>query len=129
MGLERHEEDFAQTFAVWGIGAGPYLQIPLLGPSSVRDAIGRVLDATLNPLAYVEEASARDKLIALMVIDLRAQFLGVDDALNEALDPYVFLRESYVQRRTYVIYDGDPPLADDEEWLDEDEDWEVAPPE
>ena len=120
-GLKEHEEDFGQTLAVWGFGSGPYLVVPFLGPYTLRDGFGDVLDTAANPIYWIEEDKVRYGLIALWAVDTRMQFLEVDSALNEALDPYVFLRESYLQHRTYEIYDGDPPLEEfpEDEWEDE----------
>jgi phospholipid-binding lipoprotein MlaA len=111
-GLEAHEEDFGQTLAVWGLGSGPYLVVPFLGPYTLRDGFGDVLDSPMYPVYWIEEDKVRYAFIAVWAIDTRSQFLDIDRALNEALDPYVFLRESFLQHRTYEIYDGDPPLED-----------------
>jgi phospholipid-binding lipoprotein MlaA len=133
-GMPRSDEDFGQTFAVWGIPSGPYLVLPFFGPTTLRDGFGDVLDIPADLLYSIEERSVRDKLVALDVIDTRTRFLGADDAYYDALDPYVFLRESYLQHRTYVIYDGDPPLEDfPEDELEDEEGWELdvkpeAPP-
>jgi phospholipid-binding lipoprotein MlaA len=125
-GLKEHAEDFGQTLAVWGLGSGPYLVVPFLGPYTLRDGFGDVVDSAANPIYRIEEDKVRYGLIALWAVDTRAQFLDVDSALNEALDPYVFLRESFLQHRTYAIYDGEPPL---EEFPEEDYENDSPPPE
>ncbi len=105
-GLVKHNEDFGQTLAVWGVKDGPYLVLPLFGPSNVRDGIGRIPDAYLNPINQIDDSSARIVLRALSVIDARARLLRVSRILAMQLDPYLFLRESYRQQRRQLIYDG-----------------------
>lgn len=122
IGLVEHDEDFGQTLAVWGVGSGPYFVIPLLGPSTVRDAIVTPLDFMSNPLFWYENTSVRDKLRVLRIIDTRARLLNAESVLEQSNDPYITLRESYLQNREYKIYDGDPPVDDDfyDDMLDED---------
>ena len=110
MGYEKHNEDFGQTFGRWGAGPGPYLVLPLLGPSSLRDGTGTVLDLYTDPVGFAEPNAARNSLIALRVTQLRADLLEASRLLVEAaLDRYVFLRGAYFQRRRSLIYDGRPP--------------------
>jgi phospholipid-binding lipoprotein MlaA len=111
-GLRRHEEDLGQTLAVWGVPAGPYLMLPLLGPSSARDVTQRVEQFLFNPLRYVTTAEQRRPLIALRILDVRSRLLPLDDAINSAVDPYAFVRSGYIQNRTFEIFDGDPPIDD-----------------
>jgi phospholipid-binding lipoprotein MlaA len=118
-GLPREQEDFGQTLAVWGIGGGPYLMLPLFGPSNFRDGIGLLADAQIDPLLNYDNASVRDKLIILKIIDKRRQLLPADKAINEAADPYIFIREAYLQNRIYNIYDGNPPADDLGDFEDE----------
>ena len=113
--LPREAEDFGQTLAVWGIGGGPYLMLPVLGPSNFRDGIGKLADAQIDPLINYHDRSRRDKAIILKIIERRAALLPLDKAIKEAADPYIFVREAYLQNRRYNIYDGDPP----EESLDD----------
>lgn len=109
-GLEKSNEDFGQTLGYWGVGPGPYLVLPLVGPSSVRDGAGRLVDAQIDPVWNVDHIPTRNSLVALKTIDLRASLLDVERVLDEAaLDPYVFLREAYLQRRKSLVYDGNPP--------------------
>ena len=122
-GLESHPEDFGQTAAVWGVPAGPYVVIPFLGPSTLRDAVLLPLDLQLDPLYHYDDASVRDRLYVLRLINLRANLLPLDDLLEDSADPYVTMRESFLQNREFEIYDGNPPSDDDEffdEFLEED---------
>lgn len=113
MGLEEHNEDFGQTLGVWGAGAGPYLVLPLLGPSTVRDAPGIPVTTVTSPLFYVDQAAVTVPVGGLGVVDARARQVGAFQFIEEAaLDPYVFTREAYLQRRIFLIYDGDPPRPD-----------------
>lgn len=111
-GLPRDEEDFGQTLAVWGMGPGPYLVIPFLGPSNPRDGTGLVADSYLHPLRYYDNTEVQYGLIALRVIEARRQLLSADSAVDQAPDPYVFVREAYMQNRRYKVHDGKPPLED-----------------
>ena len=121
-GLVFHDEDFGQTMAAWGIPSGPYIVIPLLGPSTFRDGVGILADTQISPLVQMSNTSVRDKLIILLFIQQRATLLGLDEPLAEAFDPYLFLREAYLQNREYRIHDGNPP-EDDEFFDDFDEDF------
>lgn len=105
LGMPRHREDLGQTFGVWGVGPGWYLVLPLYGPSTNRDFVGRVADGFLNPLAY----TTRDTQLAataVYAIDLRSQFLGVDGVIEDAFDPYLFVRGAYLERREARIKDA-----------------------
>lgn len=112
-GLQKHNEDFGQTLAVWGVGDGPYLVLPFFGPSNLRDGPAMIVDWEAYPPNHMEERSTRDKLLLVEVIDKRAQLLDASDILNQAAgqDPYVFVREASRQRRRNLIYDGNPPQA------------------
>jgi phospholipid-binding lipoprotein MlaA len=113
LGLEKHREDFGQTLAVWGVPDGPYVMVPFAGPQTLRDVFAFPLDVLADPLWYYENDSVRYALYALRFIDLRARFLPQDDLLDEAFDPYVRLREAYLQNRRFAVYDGNPPVDDD----------------
>jgi len=121
-GMEEYREDFGQTAAVWGIPNGPYVMIPILGPQTLRDAILLPVDIIVDPLYQYENSSVRDKLYVVRLIDLRYRLLTADTFLEDSKDPYVTMRESYLQNREYEIYDGDPPEDDDffDEFLEED---------
>ena len=122
-GLETYDETFSQTLAVWGVPQGPYLMLPLLGPKSLLDAAALPVDILADPIVHYDNSSVRDRVYALRVIDLRARLLTAGKLLENSQDPYITLRESYLQNRQYDIYDGDPPNDDDfyGEFLDEEE--------
>lgn len=115
IGLEKHDEDFGQTLGRWGVGDGPYVVLPLFGSSTVRDTGGMIVDRlTYNPNSLVTRIPVRNGLTATKVVNLRAQLLGAERALDEAaLDKYVFMRNFHLQRRRSLIYDGRPPREDD----------------
>ena len=116
LGLEKHREDFGQTLGRWGIGTGPFLVLPLLGPSNVRDGIGTAVDITTDPLRAALSDGQRNYAYGLRVIDTRQQLLGAERvAEGAALDRYSFYRDAYLQRRRNQIYDGDPPPEDEPE--------------
>ncbi len=121
-GLEAHFEDFGQTAAVWGVPDGPYVMIPLLGPSTLRDTLLFPLSIVSDPLYHYDNTSVRDKLRVLRIVDLRARLLPLESTLEESKDPYITLRESYLQNRKFEIYDGEPPEDDEffDEFLEED---------
>jgi phospholipid-binding lipoprotein MlaA len=121
-GLRRHEEDFGQTLAVWGVPGGPYLMLPLLGPSSARDVFSTV-QRFFSPLRYISSSEARRPLIAVRILDARSRFLSLDDTINASADPYLFVRNGYIQNRTFAIFDGNPPIENmyDDYDLDMDE--------
>lgn len=126
VGLERNHEDFGQTFSVWGFGQGPYLVLPLLGPSTVADGVGLV-PATLytDPRYTMFDTAESFAIIGFNAVDTRARLLGASRVAKLQLDPYVFRRETYLQRRQQLVHDGNPPGEDDfmdEDW--EDEIWE-----
>lgn len=109
-GLEKHEEDFGQTFGRWGIGDGPYLVLPLFGPSTLRDSVGLAIDINVDPVANLNNISSRNVLIGTRAINERAGLLSADKIVEEAaLDRYAYIRDAYLQRRRSVIYDGDAP--------------------
>ncbi len=121
-GMEEYREDFGQTAAVWGIPDGPYVMLPLLGPQTLRDAIMLPVNIIADPLYQYENSSVRDKLYFVRLIDLRYRVLAADSFLEDSKDPYVTMRESYLQNREYEVYDGDPPIDDDffDEFLEDD---------
>jgi phospholipid-binding lipoprotein MlaA len=109
MGLPKTYEDFGQTLGYWGVGEGYYLILPLLGPSSTRDVFQYPVDYFFYPVSYVDPTSDRLALRAVELIDFRADLLPADRALEDALDPYIFLREAYLERRRNLVHDGNPP--------------------
>ena len=115
MGLEKHEEDFGQTFGRWGVSDGPYLVLPILGPSTLRDAAGLAIDLHTDPLGHYDDVPARNTLIVTRALNERAGLLPVDKIVDEAaLDRYAYIRDAYLQRRRSQIYDGDPPRENDD---------------
>jgi len=118
-GLERHDEDFGQTLAKWGVPAGPYVMVPILGPRTLRDAITIPLDIFLDPLYHYDNSSVRDKLWILKAIHVRSKLLAAESTIESSFDAYVTIREAYLQNREYLIYDGDPPVDDDDDLFDE----------
>lgn len=127
MGMEKHNEDFGQTLGKWGVGEGPYLVLPFLGPSNLRDGAALPVDWETYPPNHMEEQSTRNKLLLVEMVDKRAQYLEAGDILEQAAgqDPYIFVREAYRQRRINQIYDGNPPQAPPPPGLFEDD--EPAP--
>ena len=125
--LPKHDEDFGQTLGFWGIPSGPYLVLPLFGPSSPRDTVGLIGDALMDPITYVSifggfaGTAASAGTSALDVTDHRAGIMTTEKVLDEATgdDRYDFIRNSYLQHREYLIYDGNPPNEEDP--LDSDE--------
>lgn len=121
MGLSRHNEDLGQSFGVWGAGEGAYLNLPLFGPSSLRDAPDLATSTYLNPLFYVT-STITIPLGILNAVNKRANLLEVTRVRDEAaLDPYIFTREAYRQKRIFDIYDGNPPEPGLDESIDEDD--------
>lgn len=111
MGLTRRSEDFGQTLAVWGVGAGPYVVLPLLGPSTVRDSAGLVADRQMAPSVLFGAESDRYAMTTLEVVHGRAVLLGTTALLSSvALDKYSFTREAWLSRRQDQIFDGAPPI-------------------
>ena len=110
MGLEKHNEDFGQTFGRWGVGEGAYLVWPMLGSSTVRDSVGKFIDVKVDPVWKHEPVRIRNELILARVTSDRAGLLDASRLLEEAaLDKYVFQRDAYLQRRRSLILDGAPP--------------------
>ncbi len=109
-GLEKHEEDFGQTFGRWGVGNGAYVVVPIFGPRTVRDTAGLILDAAADPVANIGNVATRNSLLALRLIDTRADLLPADKVIEEAaLDKYSYVRDGYLQRRRNLVHDGNPP--------------------
>ena len=115
VGLEKHDEDFGQTLGRWGMGSGAYVVLPFLGPSSLRDAFGRLaVDWQGDPVRYVSDVPARNELFATRIVDQRANFLDAGRLAEEAaLDHYSYVRGAYLQRRRNQVYDGEPPREPD----------------
>lgn len=110
MGLEKHNEDFGQTFGRWGVGPGPYLVLPIFGSSDLRDGVGFVVDIYADPLTNVRPHDVQYLLYGLRFTQTRTDLLEASRILEEAaLDKYTFQRDAYLQRRRSLVYDGRPP--------------------
>ena len=112
MGLVTEDEDFGQTMAVWGVEQGPYVVLPLLGPSTVRGVIGTYVDLT-SPANMVDEIDEVGVSV-INVVDKRVDLLPITDILDQSDDPYITMRSSYLQKRNNDIYDGNVPVTDDD---------------
>lgn len=97
-------EDFGQTLAVWGVGQGPYLVLPFLGPSTVRDGLGRPIDWYTDPITYIDHVPTSNTVRGLSLLNIRAQLLPLEK--NITGDKYIFIRDVYLQRRDYLINNG-----------------------
>jgi phospholipid-binding lipoprotein MlaA len=121
MGLEKHREDFGQTLGVWGLGNGPFLVLPLFGPSTIRDTAGIGVETVLDVNFWLENVSVRNTIFGVRTVNFRHELLKADDLISEAaLDKYTFVRDGYLQRRRSLVFDGNPPREKDPE--DEEED-------
>jgi phospholipid-binding lipoprotein MlaA len=108
--IERHKEDFGQTLGRWGVPSGPYLVLPLLGSSTVRDALALPVDLQGDPVHYVDPASTRNSLYLLRAVDTRSNLLRASSVLDQAaLDKYSFARDAHLQRRRAQIFDSQKP--------------------
>lgn len=114
-GYKKNNEDFGQTLGVWGAEPGAYVVLPLFGPRTVRDSFGLVGDMFTDPVMYVEGDDARLALAGTRLIDTRARLLKAGKVLAEATDDeYSYVRDAYLQRRQYLVYDGNPPEGEDD---------------
>jgi phospholipid-binding lipoprotein MlaA len=109
VGLDHNNEDFGQTLGVWGVHPGPFLELPLLGPSDLRDGPARIVDAYTNPETYIAAWDIKIPVYALDLVDVRTSLLSLDDTLKNVFDPYAFIRDAYLQRRAYLVSDGKVP--------------------
>lgn len=127
LGLEKHDEDFGQTFGRWGVGDGAYIVLPVFGPRTARDTVGLGFDVYADPVANVSHVPTRNTLLVVRTISDRADLLKADKIIEEAaLDKYSYIRDAYLQRRRSLIYDGNPPKQKDES-ASEDSEPAVAP--
>ncbi len=109
-GIEKRKEDMGQTLGHWGVKPGPYLVLPVLGPATLRDAAALPVDWQASPGQYFQDASTRTGVALLNVTETRAGLLKATDAVKQAsLDPYSFVRDGWLQKREYDVYDGNPP--------------------
>lgn len=122
VGLPAHDEDFGQTLARWGVPSGPYLVLPLLGPSTARDGPSKIADYFMSVTHHVDlSTEAEWGLRALDIVDTRAGLLSTDATLDSAYDKYGVMRDAWIQRREYQIFDGDPPVDEMDEKFDEED--------
>ena len=116
-GLAHNDEDFGQTLGHWGVHPGPFVELPILGPSDVRDASSKLVDTYTNPRQYIKNTTVKYALYLPYLLDKRAALLSLDETLEHVYDPYAFVRDAYLQRRAYLVSDGkatDEPLLDPE---------------
>jgi phospholipid-binding lipoprotein MlaA len=123
LGLEAHSEDFGQTLGKWGVPAGPYLMLPVLGPSTLRDSFGRVPDELATGRYYIQDTALKYSLAALDGVDARASLLEANAVLDQSFDRYTFVRNAWLKRREYLVRDGNVP----DETLEEPADIDAAP--
>jgi len=115
-GIERGMEDFGQTFGVWGLPQGPFLFVPVFGPTTVRDGSGVIVRVYLGPVGYIPDVPVRNTLYGIGALDIRAQALEASTIIDKAaLDRYTFIRRAYLQRREYLVHDGNVPSAKEED--------------
>jgi phospholipid-binding lipoprotein MlaA len=105
-GLAMNDEDFGQTLGHYGVHAGPFVEIPVLGPSDLRDAPARVVDGYTNPRQYIKNSWVKYGLWLPALVDKRAHLLAGEAALKDVYDPYAFIRDAYLQHRAYLVADG-----------------------
>ncbi len=115
MGLEKHDEDFGQTLGYWGMDSGPYLMLPFFGPSNLRDGPGKVVDTLIYPPNWADiKTSERNGLFALNLINTRAELMQLEEKAGDlSRDRYVFIRDAYLDRREFLVNDGEISTDDD----------------
>jgi phospholipid-binding lipoprotein MlaA len=115
-GMAKNNEDFGQTLGHWGVHPGPFVELPVLGPSDLRDAPSKVVDSYTNPRQYIHNSYVKYGLWLPSLVDTRARLLPLDETLKNVYDPYAFIRDAYLQRRAYLVSDGkvteEEPLVD-----------------
>ena len=124
LGLEAHDEDFGQTLGAWGFDSGSYIVLPFLGPSSVRDVFRIPADNAVSVQDDIDHVPTRNTMHFLNLVDLRYRLLPLDAQLEDAVDEYTFVRDAYLMRREFLVYDGNPPEPDDlydDDCLDDDD--------
>lgn len=125
--FKKQDEDFGQALGYWGVPSGPYLMIPFYGPMTLRDSVDPLSRLAWGPIDYIDPLAGQISYYSVAMVSLRAELLPLDATLQDALDPYAFIRDTYLQRRWFKVYDGEPPhplpMA-----LDGDGDDDAAPP-
>ena len=109
IGFQSHDEDFGQTLGHWGVPPGPYIVVPVLGPSDFRDGPAKLANTYASPVNYLQSSETRYGLYLLTQFNNRVELLAADSAVRNAFDPYVFVRNAYVARRNYLVHDGNVP--------------------
>jgi phospholipid-binding lipoprotein MlaA len=116
MGIPKDKKDFGITFGKWGVPQGPYLFVPLFGPTTVRDGTGTLVRYFIGPVGYINDIPVRNTLYGIGYLDLRTQALSAEAVVDTAaLDKYRFIRNAYLKNRLYQVYDGKPPPEQDED--------------
>jgi phospholipid-binding lipoprotein MlaA len=115
LGLDKNDRDFGQTLGKWGVGSGPYLVLPFLGPSDVRDGVGRLADTYSTPRTYIKNSYWYWGVWLLDAVDLRSRFLDTDRLMDTAYDPYAFLRNAYLQHRDFKVNGGQSSSEEEQE--------------
>ncbi len=111
MGIKKNAEDFGQTLGYWGVESGPYLVLPFLGPTTVRDGFGLIPDSLVDPVTHIDDNGARNALYITRVVDQRANLLEAEKLISG--DKYIFIRDAYLQKRKSLIADGEIEDYDD----------------
>jgi len=111
LGIEQHDEDFGQTLGAWGVPSGPYVVLPLFGPSSVRDTVGLVADYAVDPVTHIDDQGTKNAFTAVRIIDNRARLLATESLISG--DKYTFIRDAYMQSREFAVNDGEVTDFDD----------------
>jgi phospholipid-binding lipoprotein MlaA len=119
MGLHKHDEDFGQTLATWGLADGPYVMLPFMGPSTLRDTFALPIDSEMDLTSQIDHIPTRNQVKLIELIDKRAGLLAFEEQLESATDEYSFVRDIYLQNRRYKVFDGNLPLEDDFECEEE----------
>src|ERR1700693_6211538 len=130
-GMDKNNEDFGQTLGHWGVHPGPFVELPILGPSDLRDAPAKVVDTYTNPRQYIRNSYVKYGLWLPSLVNTRAALLPLDDTLQHVYDPYAFVRDAYLQRRAYLVSDGkvsEEPLVDPDAGADSDQPPVTPPP-
>lgn len=127
MSIEKHTKDFGHTLGFWGVAPGPYLVLPLLGPSTLRDTAALPVDMQGNLVGHIGHVPTRNTLTVLRAVDTRSELLKASAMLEQAaLDKYTFTRDAYLQRRRSTIFDGNPPDEKTGELRMDEQDWSQA---
>jgi phospholipid-binding lipoprotein MlaA len=126
-GLAHNEQDFGLTLAHWGVHSGPFIELPVLGPSDLRDAPSRIVDAYTSPIQYIHDPWIKYPLVAVDLLDTRASLLSLEPTLATAYDPYQFVRDAYLARRAFMSGHA-PPKQEDDSNLDPDAPDTASPP-